>query len=121
MGKNQAHKARQMQRHGGTATGEDGQPLGGGDGMKDATFHTAEWHAARIASLTAERPAWEDWKAKQKEAESKLRQTEEEEERRQRKRLSLLHVNIFRVQSQRTRPSSHCTVCMRTLTARLMV
>lgn len=53
--------------------------------VQDATFHTAEWHAARIASLTAERPAWEDWRAQQKEEERKLRQTEEEEERRQRK------------------------------------
>lgn len=33
----------------------------------DASFHTAEWHAARIAALTTERMSWEDWKKKQKE------------------------------------------------------
>jgi hypothetical protein len=32
----------------------------------DASFHTAEWHAARIAALTTERMSWEDWKKKQK-------------------------------------------------------
>ena len=33
----------------------------------DATFHTPEWHAARIAALTTERMSWEDWKKQQKE------------------------------------------------------
>ena len=33
----------------------------------DASFHTAEWHAARIAALTTERMSWEDWKKQQKE------------------------------------------------------
>ena len=33
----------------------------------DASFHTAEWHAARIAALTSERMSWEDWKKQQKE------------------------------------------------------
>ena len=37
-----------------------------GDGMVDATFHSPEWHAARIAALTQERVSWEDFKKKQK-------------------------------------------------------
>ena len=66
MGKNAAHKSMQRARH--TATGEDGAPLDAGvsDGTVDATFHSPEWHAARIAALTTERMSWEDWKKKQK-------------------------------------------------------
>jgi hypothetical protein len=66
MGKNQQHKQRQMSRAGGG--GDDGVA---GDGTVDASFHTAEWHAARLASLTVERPSYEDWKQKQKEEELK--------------------------------------------------
>jgi hypothetical protein len=33
----------------------------------DVSFHTPEWHAARIAALQTERLSWEDWKKKQKE------------------------------------------------------
>ncbi|CAK0780970.1 hypothetical protein CVIRNUC_005239 [Coccomyxa viridis] len=64
MGKNQQHKAAQRQRHDG---GEDGQPeLGTGEFGVDASFHSAEWHAARIAALTTERLTWDEWKEQQK-------------------------------------------------------
>ena len=65
MGKNATHKSMQRARHTG---GEDGGPpeAGVGDGTVDASFHTPEWHAARIAALTTERMSWEDWKKKQK-------------------------------------------------------
>ncbi|KAK9915388.1 hypothetical protein WJX75_008550 [Coccomyxa subellipsoidea] len=64
MGKNQGHKQQQRSRNTG---GEDGAPdLGTGEFGVDASFHTAEWHAARIAALTTERMSWEDWKKKQK-------------------------------------------------------
>ena len=33
----------------------------------DASFHSAEWHAARIAALTTERLTWDEWKEQQKE------------------------------------------------------
>jgi hypothetical protein len=50
MGKNAGFKAQQAARH----SGGDGAPASteAGDGMVDASFHTAEWHAARLASLT---------------------------------------------------------------------
>ena len=32
----------------------------------DASFHSAEWHAARIAALTTERLTWDEWKEQQK-------------------------------------------------------
>eukprot|EP00891_Asterochloris_glomerata_P001400 jgi/Astpho2/1400/Aster-x0473 len=64
MGKNQQHKAAQRSRHGG---GDGDAPdLASGDGV-DVSFHTPEWHAARLEALTTERMSWEDWKKKQKE------------------------------------------------------
>ncbi|BDA43440.1 hypothetical protein COCOBI_04-4520 [Coccomyxa sp. Obi] len=64
MGKNQGHKQQQRSRHTGA---EEGAPdLGTGEFGVDASFHTAEWHAARIAALTTERMSWEEWKKKQK-------------------------------------------------------
>ncbi|KAK9828902.1 hypothetical protein WJX72_002680 [[Myrmecia] bisecta] len=64
MGKNQGHKQLQRTRH----TGAEGAPeLDAGDGLADVSFHSPEWHAARIAALTTERMSWEDWKKKQKE------------------------------------------------------
>jgi hypothetical protein len=95
MGKNQQHKMRQMSRHGGGGGGGTDDKPGGsefGDGMKDASFHTAEWHAARIAALTAERVPWEEWRAKQKEQEAKLEALAAEEERRQSKLAILRYV-----------------------------
>ncbi|KAG2451718.1 hypothetical protein HYH02_003498 [Chlamydomonas schloesseri] len=81
MGKNQGHKATQRSRYTG---GDGGGTADYNDGMKDVTFHTAEWHAARIANLTVERIGWEEWRQKQKEAEGKLAAAAEEEERKMR-------------------------------------
>ena len=56
MGKNQTHKQLQRSKHGGGGGGggpEDQDPRYAGH---DASFHTAEWHAARLAALTMERP-----------------------------------------------------------------
>ncbi|GLC49850.1 hypothetical protein PLESTB_000315600 [Pleodorina starrii] len=82
MGKNQGHKAMQRSRYTGGGGGDEG---GGGaafsDGLKDVSFHTAEWHAARIAALQVERMPWEEWRQKQKEAEGKLAAAAEEEAR----------------------------------------
>lgn len=54
MGKNQTHKMSQMSKHSSRGDGE----AGGGDGAYgvDVSYHTAEWHAARLAALTVERP-----------------------------------------------------------------
>lgn len=49
--------------------------------MVDASFHTAEWHAARIAALTVVRPPWEEWNQKRKEADLKAAAIAEEEEK----------------------------------------
>ncbi|GLI66304.1 hypothetical protein VaNZ11_010067 [Volvox africanus] len=81
MGKNQAHKAMQRSRYNGGGGGEEGVAPAFNDGLKDVTFHTAEWHAARIAALQVERMPWEEWRQKQKEAEGKLAAAAEEEER----------------------------------------
>jgi hypothetical protein len=71
MGKNQTHKAMSQAKHsGGGGGGGDAEGLARGDGV-DASFHTAEWHAARLAALQLERPSWEDWKQKQKDEENK--------------------------------------------------
>ncbi len=65
MGKNQQHKARQASKHSG-GYGDPEAPAVQGQGV-DASFHSAEWHEARLAALQVERPSWEDWKQKQKE------------------------------------------------------
>lgn len=69
MGKNQGHKQMQRARHG-AGEGPEGQmappDVSVYDGA-DVSFHTPEWHAARIAALQTERLSWEDWKKKQKE------------------------------------------------------
>jgi hypothetical protein len=70
MGKNQTHKALSQAKHSGGGGGTDAEGLPRGEGV-DASFHTAEWHAARLAALQVERPSWEDWKQKQKEEENK--------------------------------------------------
>jgi hypothetical protein len=71
MGKNQTHKALSQSKHsGGGGGGGDAEGLARGEGV-DASFHTAEWHAARLAALQVERPSWEDWKQKQKDEENK--------------------------------------------------
>lgn len=72
-----------------------------GDGMVDATFHSPEWHAARIAALTQERVSWEDFKKKQKD-EQKLAASEAAVRARMRKQQScikpaLLHLGPLHI------------------------
>ncbi|GMI71897.1 hypothetical protein like AT3G59800 [Hibiscus trionum] len=64
MGKNQAYKAMQRARLGSTSAG----PEEAEDGLVDGSFHSPEWHAARLASLkTSHTVTWEEFKKKQKE------------------------------------------------------
>ncbi|KAL2459890.1 hypothetical protein Fot_40892 [Forsythia ovata] len=66
MGKNQAYKAMQRARLGSSSAGPDEVE----DGMVDGSFHSPEWHAARLASLkTSHTVTWEEYKRKQKEEE----------------------------------------------------
>ncbi|CAN1253569.1 hypothetical protein LINPERPRIM_LOCUS8351 [Linum perenne] len=77
MGKNQAYKAMQKARLGSSSAGPDEVE----DGMSqvDGSFHTPEWHAARLASLnTSHTITWEEYKKKQKEDE--LRKGEQEKD-----------------------------------------
>uniref|UniRef100_A0A1J3H3K3 Protein FAM133 n=1 Tax=Noccaea caerulescens TaxID=107243 RepID=A0A1J3H3K3_NOCCA len=68
MGKNQAYKAMQRSRVGSSSA----QPEEVEDGMVDGSFHTPEWHAARLASLkTTHTITWEEYKQKQKDEEIK--------------------------------------------------
>ncbi|KAF7150691.1 hypothetical protein RHSIM_Rhsim02G0086100 [Rhododendron simsii] len=63
MGKNQQYKAMQRARLGASSTGHDDVE----DGMVDGSFHSPEWHAARLASLnTSHTVTWEEYKKKQK-------------------------------------------------------
>ncbi|XP_022721994.1 uncharacterized protein LOC111279270 isoform X2 [Durio zibethinus] len=64
MGKNQTYKAMQRARLGSNSAG----PEEIDDGMVDGSFHSPEWHAARLASLkTSHTVTWEEFKKKQKE------------------------------------------------------
>ncbi|VVB03286.1 unnamed protein product [Arabis nemorensis] len=68
MGKNQGYKAMQRARVGSSSDA----PNEIEDGMVDGSFHTPEWHAARLASLkTTHTITWEEYKNKQKEEELK--------------------------------------------------
>ncbi|RRT79856.1 hypothetical protein B296_00023946 [Ensete ventricosum] len=63
MGKNQAYKAMQRARLGSSSAGPEEIE----DGMTDGSFHSPEWHAARLASLkTSHTITWEEFKKKQK-------------------------------------------------------
>nr|GMC71181.1 protein FAM133-like [Ipomoea batatas]GMC83076.1 protein FAM133-like [Ipomoea batatas]GME10365.1 protein FAM133-like [Ipomoea batatas] len=65
MGKNQAYKAMQRARLGSSSAAPEEIE----DGMVDGSFHTPEWHAARLASLkTSHTITWEEFKRKQKAA-----------------------------------------------------
>jgi hypothetical protein len=57
MGKNQTHKAMQMAKHSSrSGAGGPGDDVDTRYAGHDASFHTAEWHAARLAALQMERP-----------------------------------------------------------------
>ncbi|KAG9446946.1 hypothetical protein H6P81_013074 [Aristolochia fimbriata] len=78
MGKNQAYKAMQRARLGSSSGGPDEIE----DGMMDGSFHSPEWHAARLASLkTSHTITWEEFKKKQKEDELKKGELEADKDR----------------------------------------
>ncbi|XP_039126089.1 protein FAM133 [Dioscorea cayenensis subsp. rotundata] len=78
MGKNQAYKAMQRARVGSTSGGPEEIE----DGMTDGSFHSPEWHAARLASLkTSHTITWEEYKKKQKEDELKKGELEADKDR----------------------------------------
>ncbi|XP_030938869.1 arginine/serine-rich coiled-coil protein 2-like isoform X1 [Quercus lobata] len=80
MGKNQAYKAMQRARLGSSSAGPDEVE----DGMSqvDGSFHSPEWHAARLASLkTSHTITWEEYKKKQKEDELKKGEMEADTDR----------------------------------------
>ncbi|KAM7486501.1 hypothetical protein LguiA_002510 [Lonicera macranthoides] len=78
MGKNQAYKAMQRSRVGSGSGG----PEDVDDGMVDGSFHSPEWHAARLASLkTSSTITWEEYKKKQKEEEMKKGEVEADKDK----------------------------------------
>ncbi|KAF5452797.1 hypothetical protein F2P56_027762 [Juglans regia] len=78
MGKNQAYKAMQKARLGSSSAAPDEIE----DGMVDGSFHSPEWHAARLASLkTSHTITWEEFKRKQKEDEMKKGELEADTDR----------------------------------------
>ncbi|KAK9082780.1 hypothetical protein Scep_029251 [Stephania cephalantha] len=78
MGKNQAYKAMQRARLGSSSAGPEEVE----DGMVDGSFHSPEWHAARLASLkTSHTVTWEEFKRKQKEDELKKGELEADKDR----------------------------------------
>lgn len=75
MGKNQAYKAMQRAK---MATA--GGPEEIEDGMMDGSFHSPEWHAARLASLqTSHTITWDEFSKRQKEAERRKNELEADE------------------------------------------
>ncbi|KAF3337857.1 protein FAM133-like protein [Carex littledalei] len=78
MGKNQAYKAMQRSRVGSSSAATNETE----DGMADGSFHSPEWHAARLASLqTSHTITWEEFKRKQKEDELKKGEVEADKDR----------------------------------------
>ncbi|KAH7294184.1 hypothetical protein KP509_28G059700 [Ceratopteris richardii] len=78
MGKNQAYKAMQrakMASQNGSGGTEDVE-----DGMMDGSFHSPEWHAARLANLqTSHTITWEEYKRRQKDEAKKKEEQEDGE------------------------------------------
>ncbi|KAL7176740.1 hypothetical protein ACSBR2_030145 [Camellia fascicularis] len=78
MGKNQQYKAMQKARLGASSTGHEEIE----DGMVDGSFHSPEWHAARLASLnTSHTITWEEYKKKQKDDEMRKGELEADKDR----------------------------------------
>ncbi|XP_044498157.1 protein FAM133B-like [Mangifera indica] len=78
MGKNQAYKAMQRARLGSSSAAPEEIE----DGMVDGSFHSPEWHAARLASLkTSHTITWEEFKKKQKEDEIRKGELEADTDR----------------------------------------
>ncbi|XP_068462827.1 uncharacterized protein [Phaseolus vulgaris] len=103
MGKNQAYKAMQRARLGGASAGPDEIE----DGMVDGSFHSPEWHAARLASLnTSHTITWEEYKKKQKEEEIKKGELEADADRMMREYRAQLDAERARKLSQGRNHSS---------------
>ncbi|KAG5051743.1 hypothetical protein AAZX31_02G132900 [Glycine max] len=97
MGKNQAYKAMQRARLGGASAGPDEVE----DGMVDGSFHSPEWHAARLASLnTSHTITWEEYKMKQKEEELRKGELEADADRMMREYRAQLDAERARKLSQ---------------------
>ncbi|AES90299.1 hypothetical protein MtrunA17_Chr4g0045851 [Medicago truncatula] len=103
MGKNQAYKAMQRARLGGASGGPDEVE----DGMVDGSFHSPEWHAARLASLkTSHTITWEEYKKKQKEEELKKGELEADADKMMREYRAQLDAERSRKLSQGRNHSS---------------
>ncbi|KAH1243100.1 hypothetical protein GmHk_07G020259 [Glycine max] len=103
MGKNQAYKAMQRARLGGASAGPDEVE----DGMVDGSFHSPEWHAARLASLnTSHTITWEEYKKKQKEEELRKGELEADADRMMREYRAQLDAERARKLSQGRNHSS---------------
>ncbi|KAJ1382460.1 hypothetical protein SESBI_32559 [Sesbania bispinosa] len=103
MGKNQAYKAMQRARLGGASAGPDEIE----DGMVDGSFHSPEWHAARLASLkTSHTITWEEFKKKQKEEEMRKGELEADADRMMREYRAQLDAERARKLSQGRNHSS---------------
>ncbi|GFP93920.1 hypothetical protein PHJA_001536300 [Phtheirospermum japonicum] len=78
MGKNQAYKAMQRSRLGSSSAGPDEVE----DGMVDGSFHSPEWHAARLASLkTSHTITWKSIKRSKREEEMKKGELEADKDK----------------------------------------
>ncbi|KAJ7947435.1 hypothetical protein O6P43_028054 [Quillaja saponaria] len=97
MGKNQAYKAMQRSRVGASSAGPEEVE----DGMVDGSFHSPEWHAARLASLkTSHTITWEEYKRKQKEDEMRKGELEADKDRMMREYRAQLDAERARKLSQ---------------------
>lgn len=104
MGKNQAYKAMQRARVGSSHGGPDEIE----DGMVDGSFHTPEWHAARLANLnTSHTVTWEEFKKKQKEDALKRGEQEADKDRMMREYRAQLDAERERKLAQGRNHSSH--------------
>jgi hypothetical protein len=74
----------------------------GDGGGKDVSFHTDAWHQARIASLTQEKPKYDDWLAKKKADEAKMNALGLEEEARMKEYRAQLDADRARLLSRGT-------------------
>ncbi|KAL8140281.1 hypothetical protein V2J09_006302 [Rumex salicifolius] len=89
MGKNQAYKAMQRSKMGSTSGGPE--EIEDGMTQVDGSFHSPEWHAARLANLkTSHTVTWEEFRKKQKEEELKKGEQEADKDKMMRDYRALL-------------------------------
>ena len=84
-----------------STTDDQSRDFGDGGG-KDVSFHTDAWHQARIASLTQEKPKYDDWLAKKKADEAKMNALGLEEESRMKEYRAQLDADRARLLSRGT-------------------